>query len=419
MATRSAALLLALAGSILAGAATGAAAEQKTIVLIGGAKSEGPARHDYPNGVRLLKALLESSPEVRAAPIAVKAWPDGWPDAPDALADASTLVLYFDGENKHPLLDPARRERFEAAMRAGVGLVTLHQASTVPADDRAIDLARWLGAARYGLFDRTEELVRLEPARVHPVARGLTPFTYFDEFYPTLREGGRGHREAVLQGSLHVQYRDSKPVIITEPSRRTIAWSFERESGGRAFGFTGAHFLAALDEPGVRRLLLNAILWTSGIEVPAQGVHVELPDAATVPAAQSAQTLADDGASAGKAQVAIVTRPTENKVVQFPWGHLTWYASRELGNSQTMTVGEAVIRPDQQNPLHYHPNCDEVLHVVRGHILHRLGDRTAEMKAGDTVTIPTGVRHNARNIGTEDAVLAISFSSADRQVVNE
>ncbi len=48
-----------------------------------------------------------------------------------------------------------------------------------------------------------------------------------------------------------------------------------------------------------------------------------------------------------------------------------------------------------------------------------MGTQKVEMTAGDTVSIPTGVRHNARNIGTEDAVLAISFSSAHREVIGE
>lgn len=116
---------------------------------------------------------------------------------------------------------------------------------------------------------------------------------------------------------------------------------------------------------------------------------------------------------------AIVTRPAQNSVLPQPWGELTWYVSRELGNSDTMTVGQAVIKPGQQNPRHFHPNCDEVLHVVQGHIRHSMNDKTVEMRAGDTVSIPQGVKHNATNIGTEDAVLAISFSSADRQVVGE
>ena len=119
------------------------------------------------------------------------------------------------------------------------------------------------------------------------------------------------------------------------------------------------------------------------------------------------------------AKEAIVTRPAQNKVLPQPWGEITWYVSGELGNSDTLTVGEAVIKPGQQNPRHFHPNCDEVLHVLKGHILHSMNEKTVEMRAGDTVSIPMGVKHNAKNIGTEDAVLAISFSSADRQVVGE
>ena len=85
-----------------------------------------------------------------------------------------------------------------------------------------------------------------------------------------------------------------------------------------------------------------------------------------------------------------------------------------------MTVGKCVLRPGQQNPRHYHPNCDEVLHVVSGTIVQYLEDGRAEtMHAGDTVSIPAGVHHSAKNIGSEDAVLFIAFSSAHRQVVGE
>jgi hypothetical protein len=53
---------------------------------------------------------------------------------------------------------------------------------------------------------------------------------------------------------------------------QTIGWAFERPGGGRSFGFTGLHDLKTLGVDGVRKLLLNAILWTAKINVPAQGV---------------------------------------------------------------------------------------------------------------------------------------------------
>jgi quercetin dioxygenase-like cupin family protein len=276
-------------------------------------------------------------------------------------------------------------------MRAGVGLVVLHQASTVPPTDRTLDLQRWLGGARYGMFDRATEMAQIATATpAHPVSRGLAPFAYLDEFYPTLRL--QDGVQPILQARLHVEFRDGKDLVIGEPVTSTVAWAYERAGGGRAFGYTGAHYLAAFDQPTVRKMILNAIAWTARIEVPAAGIS---------------------------SHDAVVTRAADRQVLEQTWGRITWYASGSLGNSATMTVGEAVIRPGQENPRHYHPNCDEILHVVRGRILHSMGTQQVEMTVGDTVSIPTGVRHNARNIGTEDAVLAISFSSAHREVIGE
>ncbi len=116
---------------------------------------------------------------------------------------------------------------------------------------------------------------------------------------------------------------------------------------------------------------------------------------------------------------AIVIPANKAQVLPQPWGQLTWYVSRELKNSDTMTIGQAIINVGQENPRHYHPNCDEVLHVVKGHILHSMGESTLEMQEGDTISIPAGVHHNAKNLGNEPAVLAISFSSADRIAVGE
>lgn len=103
-----------------------------------------------------------------------------------------------------------------------------------------------------------------------------------------------------------------------------------------------------------------------------------------------------------------------------PWGRLRWKASKALGNSQTMTVGICEINHGCANPPHSHPNCEEVLHVLQGTIAHAIGDdQEVIMQVGDVISIPPRVRHNARNIGLETAVLAISFSSAERQTVGE
>jgi mannose-6-phosphate isomerase-like protein (cupin superfamily) len=360
-------------------------APDKTIVLIGGTKSHGPFEHDFPAGIALIERFLKQSPDLPAG-TTIKAFPDGWPADPAAIENAATLIWYFDGLQGHPLRDPARRDQVERLMKRGVGLVALHQSSTLTGDDKRIPLGKWLGGARYGMVDRTTKVQSFTPA-LHEIGKGVEPFAYLDEFYPTIRWGAKPVTP-ILAGAT------SAGLPATWPA----AWAFERPRGGRAFGFTGLHYLAALDEPQLRKLILNAIFWTAGIKVPESGVRGGVP-------------RGDAGA--------IIIRPAQNQVIPQSWGRLSWFASAELGNSETMTIGEASIRPGQENPRHFHPNCDEILRVVKGHILHSIGDHTVDMRAGDTITIPQGVRHNARNLGTEDAVLAISFSSAYRRTVGE
>ncbi len=389
-------------------------------MLIGGPKIHGGiGQHDTANGIAVLKELLDASPDARD--VRVLAYPDGWPSDVSALEGASTIIFYFDGLESHPLFNVAHRVQFEKLMKGGVGVVAFHQASTLPANDKTIDLERWLGGARYGMFDRAEETVLFKPA-VHPIGNGVGEFLLTDEFYPTIRFSAAGQKVTpILTGNLHVQFRDDKPLVIDKAELQVVAWAFERDDGGRAFTFTGLHYLAGLDNPALRKLVLNAMFWTAKIEVPKDGVKTTAPaDAAQKIVNQELRAELEAANGPQKTiDAAVVTPAVNNQVVQYPWGHLTWYVSRELKNSDTMTVGEAVIKPGQENARHFHPNCDEVLHVIKGHILQTIGDRSVEMNEGDTVSIPAGIHHNAKNIGTEDAVLAISFSSATRQVIGE
>ena len=55
-----------------------------------------------------------------------------------------------------------------------------------------------------------------------------------------------------------------------------LAWVVERPDGGRGFGFTGGHFHKNWGDPNFRKLVLNAILWTAGLDVPAAGVESQV-----------------------------------------------------------------------------------------------------------------------------------------------
>ena len=110
-----------------------------------------------------------------------------------------------------------------------------------------------------------------------------------------------------------------------------------------------------------------------------------------------------------------VCKSTEGEFIDAPWGKLTWLASRKLENSTSMTFGRVIIPVNETNPRHRHPNCDEILHLLSGNIEHSLDDEKFTLQAGDTVTIPAGVWHNASALGGLDAEMVICFSSADRE----
>jgi len=409
-------------------AAMAATAARPTIVLIGGDK-QGYYRteHDYPDGILTIERLIKGSPQLQALNPVVKVFPAGFPSDLSQIADADVVLLYFGMDYRgmtDTLDDPARRAAMERLMAKGAGLIALHQASTVPDQSSKIPFADWLGAVRYGMADRTTEIASVQiSGAANPVTNGLKTFSYLDEFYPTLTFSTTTKVTPILTAKVHIQTRNNIPVFEEPPTEHVIAWAAERPNGGRSFGFTGAHYLATFDQPEIRTALLNAILWTTKRDVPTGGATTNAVTMRRYGPGRigRAVTQRDNNPDQlGRADTQRVVLPRAEALTEpQPWGKLEWFASRGLGNSISMTVGLATLNVGKANPVHRHPNCDEVLHVIQGHIMHRVGDKEYEMHAGDTVTIPEGTLHNARNIGTEDALLSISFSSPDRIAIGE
>jgi quercetin dioxygenase-like cupin family protein len=114
---------------------------------------------------------------------------------------------------------------------------------------------------------------------------------------------------------------------------------------------------------------------------------------------------------------ATVIRSADAPVEAFDWGALQWLVRGDSVSGCEQTFGVSRIGPGQKNPLHYHPNCEEILYVVSGRCDHTFDGETASLAAGDAIVIPCGVRHNLVNTGEEDVVCIISFSSPDRQTI--
>ena len=98
------------------------------------------------------------------------------------------------------------------------------------------------------------------------------------------------------------------------------------------------------------------------------------------------------------------------------WGQISWMVGAEEMPGAEQTFGVVTIQPGRRNPLHAHPNCEELLYVMAGTCDHKLGDELYQLKRGDVIRIPRGVQHWAQCTSAEPLVAVISFSSADRQV---
>ena len=118
----------------------------------------------------------------------------------------------------------------------------------------------------------------------HPITRGVKPFKANDEWY------------------FHMRFRDDKkgkliPILSDVPPKETmkrgdgahsgnpavrkavaagksqhVAWAYQREDGGRGFGFTGGHNHLNWGNDDFRKTVLNAILWVARAKVPKEGV---------------------------------------------------------------------------------------------------------------------------------------------------
>ena len=99
------------------------------------------------------------------------------------------------------------------------------------------------------------------------------------------------------------------------------------------------------------------------------------------------------------------------------WGSICWLVGSETPGAE-QTFGVVTIEPGKRNPLHSHPNCEELLYVVKGECEHKLGEETFSLGVGQVIRIPRGILHWAKCTSDEPLVAVISFSSPDRQVDN-
>jgi cupin domain len=65
---------------------------------------------------------------------------------------------------------------------------------------------------------------------------------------------------------------------------------------------------------------------------------------------------------------------------------------------------------------HVHPGATERFHVLAGRILFQVGERQAELGAGQSCKVPTGTSHDWWHVGPDEAQVLVEVTPGDRFV---
>ncbi len=265
--------LLALLSPILI-SANRDAGDKKKVVFIAGNRSHSSGEHEFRAGCMVLaKALNEQSG------LAVEATVIGadWKKDTSVLDDADTVVIYADGTSGIG----GQWDYLDGLAKKGVGMVFMHYAVHPSPEQGKKYYQPWIGGAmESGWSVNPHWFAEMEINKDHPIGRGLPEkFECLDELYYNMRF--RDDREKVLNLITTVPTRErmrryinlwNKHGVEGLGKTQTVMWGYERPAGGRGVGFTGGHYHHGWAVDAFRGVVLNAIVWTTGLEVPEGGV---------------------------------------------------------------------------------------------------------------------------------------------------
>lgn len=242
------------------------------IVFLAGGKSHGPGEHEFRAGCMLLaKALNESGLDVQAEVHS------GWPADEKVLDGAKALVIYADGTS----VVGKGWEKVDQMAKAGTGLMFMHYAVHPSKEEGDKYYRPWIGGAfEDGYSVNPHWVADLQVLPDHPVSHGVGSLVEaYDEFYYNMRFMAERAKVADLVTAVPDRERMKRYINLWNEhgpagmgKKQTLMWGIEREDGGRGVGFTGGHYHRNWSVDGFRKIVLNAIVWTAGVEVPKDGV---------------------------------------------------------------------------------------------------------------------------------------------------
>lgn len=265
----------------------GAHAEETKILFVAGKKSHGFFAHEHNAGSLLLaKCLNESGLDFNASVYHDPEDPS-WPKDDAVLNGVSAVVIYCDGGKRHLANDHVGT--IDTLQSQGVGVGCLHYAVETIDGATSDAFLRWIGGY-YQLYKSVNPhwSPKFEALPDHPVANGVEPFGINDEWYCNMRfredmEGVTPILSAIPPLDLLPEkdhHHNSTPdgrAAVARGDPQHVMWVSENENGSRGFGFTGGHYHDNWQDDNFRKVVLNAIAWIAGREIPPNGIPSRTP----------------------------------------------------------------------------------------------------------------------------------------------
>ncbi len=262
-----------------------AADAKKKIVFVAGKASHGPGEHEHRAGCMLLASQLEKS-GLAVAPVVTT---NGWPKDESIFDNAAAVVIYSDGGGGHPAMN--HLDTLKKLSDGGTGIGLIHYAVEIPKGkpgNAFLALAGGYFETDWSVNPTWEAAFKMPE---HAVTSGVHDFKSMDEWYYHMRFRPEMAGITPILSALPTAESLSRPdgphegnpevraAVLERKEPQVTMWLYQRPdgSGGRAFGFTGGHYHKnwKLDDP--RRLVLNAIVWIAGMDVPKDGVPTTTP----------------------------------------------------------------------------------------------------------------------------------------------
>jgi len=269
-------ILLVFTLSLLTFSSLSFAKNKKVVFLADKGKNTTVHAHESGNAI-LANALEESGLGFDTAQY------KGWPTDAKAFDGADSVVIFCNGGKGHLVMN--HLDQFEKLIDSGVGFVFMHYAVEVPIGRAGVLMREAMG----GYFETHWSVnphwtADFKSLPKHPITRGVKPFTQKDEWYFHMR--------------FQPEMKGVTPILSAHPPKETmnrkdgphsnnphvrksmaageiqhIGWAYERPNGkGRGFGTTGGHYHNTWARDNWRTVILNAIVWTCGVDVPEKGV---------------------------------------------------------------------------------------------------------------------------------------------------